>query len=157
MIDSHAFRSALGRFASGVTVITAVDPGGNDHGMTASAFCSVSLDPPLVLACVDEQADMQAILQTAEHFGVSVLGEEQEAISRRFAEVEHDRFDGVGYGRGASGVALLDGAIVHLECRITARHRAGDHVIVVGEVLEATARGARPLIYFRGGYAALER
>lgn len=157
MIPSHTFRSILGRFATGVTVLTALDRAGNDHGMTVSAFCSVSLDPPLVLACIDHEAEMSAILQTAEHLGVSILSEDQEAISRRFAELERGRFDGVGYARGATGVALLEGAIAHLECRIAARHPAGDHTIVVGEVVEAAAMGQRPLIYFRSGYAALGR
>lgn len=157
MIDPHTFRSVLGRFATGVTVLTARDRAGADHGMTASAFCSVSLEPPLVLACIDEQAEMHAVLEAAGHFGISILSEEQEALSRRFAEVETNRFDGVGYSRGSTGVALIDGAIAHLECRITARHPAGDHMIVLGEVVEAAALGQRPLIYYRSGYAALER
>ncbi|HUF25637.1 MAG TPA: flavin reductase family protein [Gemmatimonadaceae bacterium] len=157
MIDQHTFRSVLGRFATGVTVITAIGSSGEDHGMTASAFSSVSLVPPLILACVAESADMVGILATAEHFGINILSEEQEALSRRFAEDEEDRFDGVGYTRGVTGVALLDNAIAHLECRIVDRHTAGDHTIVIGEVIEASAANTRPLIYYRGGYARLER
>lgn len=156
MIDPHLFRSVLGRFASGVTVIT-VRAGEEDHGMTASAFCSVSLAPPLVLACIDEAASMMPQLRSAEHFGVSILSEGQEAISRRFAEVDDNRFEGVGFRRGVTGVALLDDALAHLECRIAARHQAGDHTIHIGEVLEASTLGTRPLIYYRSGYAMLER
>lgn len=157
MIDPDTFRSVLGRFATGVTVLTAIDPGGRDHGMTASAFCSVSLEPPLILACVDEHAEMSAILDTAGHFGVSILAEDQEPLSRRFADLDEGRFEGVGYERGVTGVALLEGAIAHLECRIAARHRAGDHTIVVGEVVEATTHDQRPLVYYRSGYTALDR
>ena len=125
--------------------------------MTASAFCSVSLSPPLVLACIDEAASMRPQLDSAEHFGVSILSEGQEALSRRFAELEIDRFDGVGFTRGVNGVALLDDALAHLECRIVARHPAGDHTICIGEVLEARVLAGRPLIYYRSGYAMLER
>jgi flavin reductase (DIM6/NTAB) family NADH-FMN oxidoreductase RutF len=156
MIDPHLFRSVLGRFATGVTVLT-TRMGAEDHGMTASAFCSVSLSPPLVLACIDEKADMIEFLRSAEHLGVNVLSEEQEALSRRFAEIEGDRFEGVGFKRGVTGVALLDNALAHLECRIVDRHPAGDHTIYVAEVLEAEAFGSRPLIYYRSGYAMLER
>ena len=155
-IDPDQFRSVLGRFASGVTVLTARS-GDVDHGMTVSAFCSVSLEPPLVLACVDKAADMAAVIAQSPHFGVSVLAEGQEALSRRFSELPSGRFDGVGYHRADSGVVLLDDAIAHLECRRVASHEAGDHVIHVGEVEAARCRQDRPLLYYRGGYAQLER
>ena len=100
---------------------------------------------------------MWAVLQKAEHFGVNILESAQEAISRRFAEHESDRFDGIGYSRGASGVALLDGALAFAECRIIARHVAGDHTLFLGEVDDAAVLGDRPLLYYRGGYAMLER
>lgn len=127
--------------------------------MTASAFCSVSLEPPLVLACIENTTDMFRILRVEGHFGVSILSEDQEALSRRFAELPAGRFDGVGYGRGESGVLLLDDAMAHLECRCIARHTAGDHDIVVGavETAQVGSAGGRPLLYYRGGYAQLER
>ena len=157
-IDPDSFRSVLGRFASGITVITAVDADGRDVGMTVSAFSSVSLQPPLVQACVDRTASMFDALQHAERFGVNVLAAEQEALSRRFAAVESShRFEGVGYVRGESGVVLLDDALAHMECRVVSRFDAGDHMLFVGEVERATARDARPLLYYRGGYAQLER
>ncbi|MEO8624590.1 MAG: flavin reductase family protein [bacterium] len=157
-IDPDSFRSVLGRFASGITVITALDSDGRDVGMTVSAFCSVSLHPPLVQACVDRAASMFDALQSAERFGVSVLASDQEALSRRFADVESShRFDGIGYVRGENGVVLLDDALAHIECSVVSRYEAGDHVMFVGAVERATARNARPLLYYRGGYAQLER
>ena len=155
-IDPDEFRAVLGRFASGVTVLTA-RAGKVDHGMTVSAFCSASLTPPLVVACIDKSADMADVLRKATHFGVSILAEGQEALSRRFSELPAGRFDGIGYRRADSGVVLLDDALAHLECRHVAAHDAGDHVIHVGEVEAASCRQSRPLLYYRGGYAQMER
>ena len=165
MVSSDIFRSVIGRFASGVTIITARDDAGVDHGMTATAFCSVSLVPPLILVCVDHTATMHRVLDRATHFAANFLASEQEELSRRFGSgepqrggiAEEIRFDGVGYARAASGAALLNDALAHVECRVYARHPAGDHTIVVGEVEIATAHDARPLIYYRGGYTQLDR
>ena len=157
-IDPDSFRSVLGRFASGITVVTARDSEGRDHGMTVSAFCSVSLKPPLIQVCVDREASLYAALAQSTRFGVSILAAEQEALSRRFATADSTRrFDGIGYRRGESGVVLLEDALAHLECRIVASHEAGDHSMFIGEVESATARSTRPLLYYRGGYAQLER
>lgn len=156
-IDPDEYRAVLGRFASGITIVTARDDHGRDHGMTVSAFCSVSLVPPLVLACIDRATDMFGILPTSTHFGVSILEETQEALSRRFAELPSGRFDGIGYTRAESGVILLDDALAHLECRRVERHDAGDHAIYIGEVEWASCRQDRPLLHYRGGYAQLER
>lgn len=157
-IDPDTFRSVLGRFASGITVLTAREEQGGDFGMTVSAFCSLSLAPPLVLVCVDHIASMHDMLLRVSHFAVNILAAHQEAISRRFSGPdEHKRFDGVGYSRGQTGVALLDDALAHIECRRLEHHAAGDHTIVVGEVEAATPYDDRPLLYYRGGYAQLER
>ena len=157
-VDPDSFRSVLGRFASGITVLCTLDDDGRDVGMTVSAFCSVSLRPPLIQVCVDRAASMFHALQHAERFGVNVLASDQEALSRRFAAVESShRFDGIGYVRGESGVVLLDDALAHLECRVVGRHEAGDHMIFIAEVESAAARNGRPLLYYRGGYAQLER
>ena len=157
-IDPDSFRSVLGRFASGITVVTTLDAEERDVGMTVSAFCSVSLKPPLIQVCVDREASLYAALAQSTRFGVSILAAEQEALSRRFATADSTRrFDGIGYRRGESGVVLLDDALAHLECRIVASHEAGDHTIFIGEVESATARSTRPLLYYRGGYAQLER
>jgi flavin reductase (DIM6/NTAB) family NADH-FMN oxidoreductase RutF len=156
-LDPDEFRAVLGRFASGVTILTVRDAEQRDHGMTVSAFCSVSLSPPLVLACIDRATEMYTIIPEASHFGVNILEEGQEALSRRFAELPSGRFDGIGYSRAESGVVLLDDALAHLDCRRVARHEAGDHAIYVGEVEWASCRQDRPLLYYRGGYAQLER
>jgi flavin reductase (DIM6/NTAB) family NADH-FMN oxidoreductase RutF len=157
MIDSDTFRSVLGRFASGVTIVTARDDAAVDHGMTVSAFCSLSLDPPLVLLCVDHAASMYDLLLTHPRFGVSILSSNQESYSRRFADPDSDRFDGIAYTRGDSGVVLLEDALAHLECCVTTHFEGGDHTIFIAEVERAEPRDGRPLLYYRGGYAQLER
>jgi flavin reductase (DIM6/NTAB) family NADH-FMN oxidoreductase RutF len=155
-LDQDAFRAVLGRFASGVTVVTVRGANGRDYGMTVSAFSSVSLEPPLVMVCIGEDSSLKPMIAEATHYGVSILSSTQEPLSRRFA-AHGERFDGVGFARGESGVALIDGALAHLECRIIARHRTGDHTIVVGEIEAASVADERPLLYYRGGYAQLER
>jgi flavin reductase (DIM6/NTAB) family NADH-FMN oxidoreductase RutF len=157
MVDPDLFRSVLGRFATSVTVLSARDSTGADHGMTVSAFCSVSLNPPLVLACVDKSASIYPTLFATDAIGISVLADHQEDCSRRFAEKDADRFDDLEIQRGARGVALLKDAHAHLECRIVARHEAGDHTIFVAAVEHGATLGGRPLLYYRGGYARLER
>ena len=157
-VDPDTFRSVLGRFASGITIVTVRDQGGRDHGMTVSAFTSVSLVPPLILVCVEQTASSHEPLLHATHFAVNVLAAHQEPLSRRFSSGdESERFDGVGYSRGRTGAALIDDALAHIECRRTALHPTGDHTIVVGEVQTAVAHAKRPLLYYRGGYAQLER
>jgi flavin reductase (DIM6/NTAB) family NADH-FMN oxidoreductase RutF len=157
MVDPDLFRSVLGRFATSVTVLSARDAKGVDHGMTVSAFCSVSLNPPLVLACVDKTASVYDLLFATDAIGISILSDKQEECSRRFAEKDADRFDALEIQRGESGVALLRDAHAHLECRIVARHDAGDHTIFVASVESATTLGGHPLLYYRGGYAQLAR
>lgn len=156
-VDADLFRSVLSRFASGVTVVSARDAEGRDHGMTVSAFCSVSLAPPLVLACVAHDASMHPVLSAVDVFGVSVLAESHEPLSRHFADREADRWEGVPMRRGGDGLPLVEGALATLECRVVARHEAGDHTIVVGRVEEATIGEGVPLVYWRGGYAELQR
>jgi flavin reductase (DIM6/NTAB) family NADH-FMN oxidoreductase RutF len=160
MIDADTFRAVLGRFASGVTIVTARDRAGKDHGMTVSAFTSLSLNPSLVLFCVDHAASMHDLLLGHPHFGVSILSSSQEAYSRRFADQtaeRSERFDGIAYRRGDRGVVLIDDALAHLECKVLQHHDAGDHTVFIAEVERAQALDGRPLLYFRGGYAQLER
>lgn len=157
MIDQDEFRSVMGRFASGVTVVTTINDEGEDEGMTVSAFCSLSLDPPLVLCCVDHLASMFDSLATADGFIVNILSEGQEALARRFSGPDPNRFDGIGYSRGTSGIAVLDDVLGYLECRRVATHLGGDHCIYIGEVEFASSTEGRPLLYYRGGYAQLER
>jgi len=151
-IDSQLFKRVLGAFASGVTVVTTLDPGGRPLGMTVSAFSSVSLDPPLVLVCIDLTAECHPVLLAAGRFAVNILGQDQREVSRRFATKGLDRFDGVPSRPGATGMPLLDGALGVLECRTVAAHPAGDHTIFVGEVEAAAAGAEPPLLYCSGRY-----
>ena len=145
-IDAAAFRHALGRFPSGVTVVTVRGDDGRDYGMTVSAFASLSLEPPLVLVCVGDDATIAGAVAAAGHFAVSVLSQDQEPLARRFADSDADRFAGTVIVRGVSGLALLDGAVAHLQCAIVARHRGG---------AASTMEGGRPLIYELGEYRRL--
>ena len=156
-LDPDSFRAVLGRFASGVTVVTTRDDAGRDAGMTVSAFCSLSLEPPLVLVCIARDASLHPLLAEGTPFVVNILAAGQEALSRRFSGPDPNRFDGIGFARGLDGVALLDDALAQLECRVTRLHDGGDHTICVGRVETATVRPDRPLLYYRGGYAQLER
>lgn len=156
-VDPDTFRSLLGRFASGVTVVTVADDAGRDYGITITAFTSLSLEPPLVLFCVDHAASAHAALRAAVVFAVNVLSETQEPLARHFAAVLPDRFGGIGYTRGLTGAALLDDVVAHLECRKRDELEGGDHTIFIGEVESGTIRAERPLLYYRGGYAQLER
>jgi flavin reductase (DIM6/NTAB) family NADH-FMN oxidoreductase RutF len=152
-------RGVLGAFATGVTVITTRGP---DHlyGMTANAFSSVSLDPPLVLICVISGTEGQRVISANGVFAVNVLCAEQEALSRYFAARDRprglDAFRDVPHGTGVTGAPLIEGAAAYLECKVDAEHEAGDHVIFLGEVLAVSADdGAEPLIFHRGGYRAV--
>jgi flavin reductase ActVB len=149
------FRNALRCFAAGVTVVTTRDREGQPSGLTASAFTSVSLDPPLVLVCVDHAATAHPAFRTHGWFAVNVLRREQETLSRRFAESGGDKFHGVPCHDGQSGLPLLDGALVTLECQLVEAHEAGDHTIFIGRVEAATIGGGQPLVYFHGGYHSL--
>lgn len=146
-IGNDAFRAALARFPSGVTIVSVRDADGADHGMTVSAFCSLSLDPPLVLACVDRAATVLPHLRSAAMFGVSILAAGQDALSVRFADQAVERFEGVPFTRSTKGPALLDGAVAHLLCRRVSEFDGGDHVILVGEVESAQVHGDEPLLY----------
>jgi flavin reductase (DIM6/NTAB) family NADH-FMN oxidoreductase RutF len=156
-IDPDEFRSILGRFATGVTIVTGVDDKGRDHGLTVNAFASVSLVPPLVLVCIDHEASVHPALMTAKHLAVNILAADQEPLARRFSTIDGDRFDGVGYTRGPSGVALLDDVLAYVECRIVKTVDCGDHTIFIAEVEAGKVRSKGPLLYYRGGYAQFDR
>jgi flavin reductase (DIM6/NTAB) family NADH-FMN oxidoreductase RutF len=155
-VSEDEFRSVLGRFASGVTVVTAV-ANGKDQGMTVSAFCSVSLMPPLVLICIERSASAHEALTTSDEFVVNILSADQEQLARRFAIEGIDRFEGVAYARGQSGIPVLDNIIGVVECRRTTLYAGGDHTIIIGQVEAARTENGKPLLYYRGGYAQLER
>ena len=172
-MDSDRFKRALGSFASGVTAVTVRTEEGQDHGMTASAFSSLSLDPPLVLVCVKVENSTHEHLEKASGFAINLLGAGQQALSNRFAggivdgdgqwspwPAERDKFEDLHFSRGeASGAALLDGALACLDCSSYEALGGGDHTIFVGRV-----EGIRfpedadpePLVYFQGQYRKLD-
>jgi flavin reductase (DIM6/NTAB) family NADH-FMN oxidoreductase RutF len=154
------FRQALGCFATGVTVIT-VDYAGEVHGMTANAFASVSLDPPLVLVCVDHRARTHAHLHAKKRFGVNVLAEDQQIISEYYAGATQDhghaeRDAGARFDRTAHGTPVLNGALAYLECRLHTAQDAGDHTIFIAEIEEVVVREGDPLLYYRAEYRTIE-
>ena len=155
-VEPPQFRQLLGRFATGVTIVTARDPSGGPVGMTASSVASVSLDPPLLLVSVDRTHDMHAALAAGEHFVLNVLAADQEALSRRFAGDEENRFDGVGYKENRQGIPVLDGALASIECVKQTAVPAGDHTVFLGLVTGGSVTDRRPLLYYRGGYASLQ-
>ena len=155
-ITTTDFRHVLAQFATGVTVIT-VERGPNSaYGMTANAFTSVSLDPLLVLVCVDQKSHLFPLLQQKRVFGVSVLKEHQKALSVYFAQPnqmpESESGLGIRYRWTATGVPLLEDTLAHLVCRVVATHMAGDHTIFLGEVQAAELFPGEPLLFFRSQY-----
>lgn len=155
------FRSALGAFATGVTVITS-QSGDRSYGMTANAFTSLSLDPPLVLICVIGGTEGFRTIEENGVFAVNVLGADQEPISRYFSSKERPRgreaFREISHRNGASGSPILDGVAAYLECRLTAQHPAGDHVIFIGEVQAlGVDPNVAPLLFHHGKYRLLSQ
>ena len=154
-VDARSFRAALSQFASGITVVTTRDRAGHLLGLTVSAFCSVSLHPPLVLVCVDARSETHAAFVESRIFGVSVLAEDQDGISERFARKGHAKFADLPMVTGQHGAALVPGALAHLECGLFSELPAGDHTIYVGKVLGVHVHPGRPLVYHAGAYHPL--
>jgi len=155
-LNPSEFRKAMGCFGTGVTIIT-VDLDGEVHGMTANAFASVSLDPLLVLVCVDHNTKTHAHLHAKKRFGINVLGEEQRAISEYYArpERDHQRAEaeaGARFDRTKHGTPILRGSLAYLECRLHTAQEAGDHTIFIAEVEDVVVREGDPLLFFRGKY-----
>jgi flavin reductase (DIM6/NTAB) family NADH-FMN oxidoreductase RutF len=154
--EPAAFRRLLGNFATGVTVVTFKSAAGSDMGVTVSAFASVSLQPPLVLVCLQQSTAVHSALCSVTYFAVNVLAADQEALARRFAARCPERFEGVSISRGQTGAALIDDALAHIECRIAAMHQAGDHSVFLGEVVAGRARTGEPLLHFSGQFSKRE-
>jgi 3-hydroxy-9,10-secoandrosta-1,3,5(10)-triene-9,17-dione monooxygenase reductase component len=151
-LDQAAFRTLMGSFASGVAVVTARDAAGAPAGMTASAVSSVSLEPPLLVVCVDRATDFHRSIEAAPRFALSVLAADQETLSRRFASEAADRFAGVGYTLDQYGLPLLDGVVAHIVCERWDARPAGDHTLFFGLVIGGAGFPRTPLVHFRGGY-----
>jgi 3-hydroxy-9,10-secoandrosta-1,3,5(10)-triene-9,17-dione monooxygenase reductase component len=151
-IDKQEFRRVLGHFAAGVTIVTTVDANGAPYGLTATAFTSVSLDPPLVLVCVDKGSESHPHFHTSRLFAVNFLCTGHEHLSRHFAVSGGDKFQNVTYVRGVTGAPLLPEALGYLECRTVEVIEGGDHTIFLGEVEAGDTREGEPLLYYRGAY-----
>ena len=154
-IEPNELRRVMGHFATGVTIITTASKSGAPFGLTANAFTSVSLNPPLLLVAVDKKAESYPLFEESKVFTVNILSDEQETLSRKFAVSGGDKFQGVAYQMGANGVPILDGALAYLECKLYAVYDGGDHTLFLGEIEEARTREIKPLIFYRGGYRAL--
>lgn len=157
MIDHAEFRRVMGHFATGVSVVTTLRPDGTPCGLTVSSVASVSLDPPLVLVCIDRGADSHDCIAQAGHFAASFLAQDGgETLARRFSAWDvDDKFAGVAYGPRATGAPVLDAALAWVDCRVAHALPGGDHTIYVGTVEAADAREGAPLVYYRGGYGRL--
>jgi len=146
----RAFRDALGRFATGITVVTTQAPQG-PMGITANSFASVSLDPPLVLWSPAKTSRRFAEFQAAQRFAIHVLAEDQTSLCQQFSR-EGLNFDGLDWAPNADGVPLIEGCLARFDCRLEAQHDGGDHVIVIGRVVACTERPGAPLIFSAGEY-----
>lgn len=155
-INRDEFRAALGRFTSGVTVVTTRAKNGWLYGITVSAFCSVSLEPPLILVCIDNLTGSHRALEESGLFVVNILSEAQQHYSDHFASRLPDKFGGIDFLETADGIPILKEALVNLECRLVNSHDNGDHTIFVGEILKSHITDGRPLVYFHGDYRKLK-
>jgi flavin reductase (DIM6/NTAB) family NADH-FMN oxidoreductase RutF/DNA-binding GntR family transcriptional regulator len=154
-VSADEFRDVISHFATGVTVITAVD-GGERFGSTASAVSSLSLDPPMLLVCLNRESSTGACVSRAGRFAVNILGESQGELAKRFASKAPDKFAGVTATEGGSGEPLLDGALAHVECRVVEEVSGGTHLVFLAEVERAEAGIGTPLAYYRGEFGRLE-
>jgi flavin reductase (DIM6/NTAB) family NADH-FMN oxidoreductase RutF len=158
MVTPDLYRQAMGSWGTGVTIVTTAGEDGIPYGLTVSSFTSVSLEPPLILVCLDNRLSGIGLFQTAKHFGVSILADSQEDVSRVFAKKGSERPASL-FTVGRAGVPLIRGALVGLECEVAATYPGGDHTIFLGRPLSidvmAAEKGEKPLLYFRGRYERL--
>lgn len=154
-VTPDEFREGLSRFASGVTVVTTLDADGLPHGLTVSAFCSLSLEPPLVLICIEKGIRSHQTLSSASRFVVNILSSEQLDVSSRFASPFEDRFEGIEWRAGIGGLPVIEGTLASLECTIHSNFEGGDHTIFAGRVESISVSDRAPLLYFRSTYREL--
>jgi flavin reductase (DIM6/NTAB) family NADH-FMN oxidoreductase RutF len=157
-VTQDQYRECLGRWASGVTIVTARS-GDTIHGMTVSDFSGVSLDPPLVAVCADKSSNTLGVIRGGGCFAVNVLAAGQEALSNKFASKkdEFKRFESLETEDGPTGAPLLAGCVSNIDCKVVAEHDAGDHIIFVGEVQHMASRDIEPLLYFGGSYGRFSK
>jgi flavin reductase (DIM6/NTAB) family NADH-FMN oxidoreductase RutF len=151
-IDPRDFRNALGTFATGVTIITAVTPDGKPYGLTCNSFASVSLNPPLVLWSLGMFSNGLSVFQNASHFTVNVLGASQQDLSNRFSKSSEDKFAGVEWAPGLGKAPILANCVATFQCRAANRYYGGDHIIFLGAVEAYAYNRQEPLLFARGGY-----
>lgn len=156
LVEPGLYRRTCAQFATGVTVVTALDSEGHPHGLTVNSFSSVSLDPPLVLVIIDLRNAILGHFISSEWFAINVLAEHQEDLSRRFSSPSENRFLGVEWTKGVSGVPLLTGVLAQLECSVVRTFEAGDHTVLIGEVRGANYREGKPLVFFDSEYRELK-
>ena len=154
-VHRNQLRRACARFATGVSVLTTRTLDGRPHGLTVNSFTSVSIDPPLILVCLDARSSALPHIRECRYFCVNLLGEDQQNISELFAGKRDDRFAGVDWNPGISGAPVINGGIGHPGCEVAEIRPAGDHSIVLGSVLHTYCGSGRPLLYFGSGYARL--
>jgi flavin reductase (DIM6/NTAB) family NADH-FMN oxidoreductase RutF len=152
LIDPRDFRNALGTYATGVTIITAVAPDGKPYGLTCNSFASVSLNPPLVLWSLGMFSQGLSIFQNASHFAINVLGASQQALATKFATSSPDKFAGVEWKHGLGNAPILADNVANFQCRAADRYYGGDHVIFLGAVEAYAYNRQQPLLFARGGY-----
>jgi flavin reductase (DIM6/NTAB) family NADH-FMN oxidoreductase RutF len=156
VVAKDDFKRVMGSFAASVTVVTTVDGAGKEWGLTATAFTSLSLEPPLCLVCIDKRAGSLGALLESRKLAVSILEAGQQELSQRFASNRDDKFDGVAHHAGeVTGCPLLDGALATLECEVRDVIEGGDHHIFIGELVSLSTSEGRPLVHWRGQYADL--
>ena len=152
MFDANELRRVMGMFATGVTVLTTRDAEGRPYGLTANAVTSLSLDPPLLIICIDKRAETHPHFFDSRCFVVNILSEEQSELSTHFATSGGEKFGTLPFSTNQDGVPVLEGTLAHVECRIVETYEGGDHVIHIGEIQHAEVRGGRPLLFFQGRY-----
>ncbi|SNY93864.1 NADH-FMN oxidoreductase RutF, flavin reductase (DIM6/NTAB) family [Cohaesibacter sp. ES.047] len=156
MIEPDQFRKALGQFATGIAIATTLDEHGNPHGLTINSFNSVSLDPPLVLWSLDKSSHQLDIFKKSGFYGVTILAEDQKALSDRFAmPMIEDRFDGTDWQSGKTGAPLFNEFLARIDCEVESIVEGGDHVILIGRVVDLEHREGAPLLYHGSGYRKL--
>jgi len=154
-VSPDEFRRACGRFATGVTIATVLDAQGTPHGLTVSSFTSVSLEPPLILICLGHAVTIIDAFRAATHFAINVLSAAQQDLSDRFARKGEDRFNGLPWTAGDTGVPLLPGVLAAIECSVEHRVTSGDHDILIGRMVRAEVADGDPLLYFASRYRTL--
>lgn len=162
-VNPEGFRAVLSHLAAGVVVVTTRDPDGEPHGMTATSVCSVSLEPPLVMACLSRDAATHAAVAQSGIFALNLLPETEERLARHFATQSRDKFAELSPGSSETGSPVLEGALAYCDCSVVRSVPAGDHTIFIGRVIAADARADRardhsvgPLLYYRGRYGAID-